>query len=436
LINGDANTGEHERFRELAAAATYGALTAEERENLKRHLRDCEECRSVFREYQVLTNEGFGLLASSYEHLDEAENWNEAAARRRLLATVGEIGRSRFMTLLPPARRRVLRRFALAGALTACLLAGAGIGAWRFGNWQRNTAASTKGSVDSHMAEVLSAKKSVESTLAVEVDNLTRLQQEDSAKSRAFEELQGRSQELQKRLQVERAAAQAGMEDLSQARTTTEAQLSQITLQRDQLSEQLRNARHAYDLAEMELAGLRAERDKVRLELTSVETRISALTAVNGKQERRLRDNDQYLASDRDIRDLMSARNLYIADVFDVDSHSRTRKPFGRVFFTRGKSLLFYAFDLDREPQLKNANTFQVWGQKETDQIESARPVDLGILYLDSEANRRWFLRFDNPQTLATIDAVFVTVEPHGGSPQPTGKPFLFATLRKEANHP
>jgi hypothetical protein len=34
------------------------------------------------------------------------------------------------------------------------------------------------------------------------------------------------------------------------------------------------------------------------------------------------------------------------------------------------------------------------------------------------------------------IDAVFVTVAPHGGSQKPTGKPFLYAMLRKEANHP
>jgi hypothetical protein len=132
----------------------------------------------------------------------------------------------------------------------------------------------------------------------------------------------------------------------------------------------------------------------------------------------------------------MSARNLYIADVFDVDSSSRTRKPFGRIFYTQGKSLLFYAFDLDRQPRVKETSTFQAWGQKETVQGETARPLDLGILYLDSESNRRWVLRFDDPQTLAEIDAVFVTVEPRGGSRKPTGRPFLFAMLRKEANHP
>jgi hypothetical protein len=38
---------------------------------------------------------------------------------------------------------------------------------------------------------------------------------------------------------------------------------------------------------------------------------------------------------DRDSRDLMGPLNLYIADACDVDSHSRTRKPFERVFNTR-----------------------------------------------------------------------------------------------------
>jgi hypothetical protein len=132
----------------------------------------------------------------------------------------------------------------------------------------------------------------------------------------------------------------------------------------------------------------------------------------------------------------MGARKLYIADVFDVDSRSRTRKPFGRVFYTQNKSLIFYAFDLDREAGLKNASTFQVWGQRDNAPSEKARPTNLGILYMDSELNRRWVLRFDDPKQLAEIDAVFVTVEPHGGSQKPTGKPLLYALLRKEANHP
>jgi len=79
------------------------------------------------------------------------------------------------------------------------------------------------------------------------------------------------------------------------------------------------------------------------------------------EQDRRLKDDEQYLASDRDIRELMGARKLYIADVFDVDSGSHTRKSYGRIFYTQNKSLIFYAFDLDHEPGIKNASAFQVW---------------------------------------------------------------------------
>jgi hypothetical protein len=38
--------------------------------------------------------------------------------------------------------------------------------------------------------------------------------------------------------------------------------------------------------------------------------------------------------------------------------------------------------------------------------------------------------------SLEDIDAVFVTVEPHGGSQHPSGKQLLFAYLRVSPNHP
>ncbi len=70
-----------------------------------------------------------------------------------------------------------------------------------------------------------------------------------------------------------------------------------------------------------------------------------------------------------------------------MDSSSRKRKPFGRVFYTKGKSLIFYVFDLDHQPGIKNA-AFQAWGEKDLPQGEKAQPVNLGILYMDSQTNR------------------------------------------------
>lgn len=41
-----------------------------------------------------------------------------------------------------------------------------------------------------------------------------------------------------------------------------------------------------------------------------------------------------------------------------------------------------------------------------------------------------------DPETLAQIDGVFVTVKPYGGSQMPSGKSLLFAYLRADSNHP
>jgi hypothetical protein len=45
-------------------------------------------------------------------------------------------------------------------------------------------------------------------------------------------------------------------------------------------------------------------------------------------------------------------------------------------------------------------------------------------------------LKFNDGKTLSQIDAVFVTLEPQGGSPKPSRKPFLFAYLKMDPNHP
>jgi hypothetical protein len=130
----------------------------------------------------------------------------------------------------------------------------------------------------------------------------------------------------------------------------------------------------------------------------------------------------------------MGARQLYIADVFDVQNNGDRSKPFGRVFYTKGKSLIFYAFDLQAQPGYREARAFQAWGKPDS---TSGKPISLGVFYMDSEQNRRWVVKSDNAEVLAQINAVFVTVEPHGGSQKPTSKPFLEAYLHSlPPNHP
>jgi hypothetical protein len=129
----------------------------------------------------------------------------------------------------------------------------------------------------------------------------------------------------------------------------------------------------------------------------------------------------------------MGARDLYIAEVYDVAGTGETKKPYGRVFYTRGKSLIFYAYDLDQQSEAKKVNTFQAWGRRGPDRQQA---LNLGIFYEDNAARKRWILKCDDPKTLAQIDGVFVTVEPNGGSHKPSGKSLLFAYLRIDPNHP
>jgi hypothetical protein len=174
----------------------------------------------------------------------------------------------------------------------------------------------------------------------------------------------------------------------SQLSSTNEQQagsLDQVSAQRDQLQSKLQDAQQSLQTVRDDLNELQDERQTTLLQTASLETRIGELTA-------QLRDTSaisdrqkDFLASDRDIRELMGARQLYIADVFDVDHNGKKRKPFGRVFYTKGKSLIFYAFDLDQQSGLQNAKTFELWGSPYEDQ---SSPVSLGTFYIDSEANR------------------------------------------------
>jgi hypothetical protein len=427
----DARLDDHQKFKELSALAQSGVLNDHEREELRRHLLACGSCREIHDEYSLISSKGMPLLGAYYGLTPEPEVADDRTSWRRLQSRIREVERPRpvgkpvFPALREPTLWAAASYRAAAVGLAACAIVVVAAGAYHLGSRTHETSRPSPTLASLHLPELAAERKADQELLDAQTAQMSRLQKQVSSEQ----------QELA-RLRAASRVAEESFRALSAANTRHQEELTQVSEQRDALAIHLRDVERDYQNVQLELASLRADHDRVVLRAASLESKIEELTGSAREQERKLRDDEQYLASDRDIRELMGARKLYIADVFDVDSRSRTRKPFGRVFYTQNKSLIFYAFDLDHEPGVKNASTFQVWGQRDDDLGEKAHPMNLGILYMDSELNRRWVLRFDDPKQLAEIDAVFVTVEPHGGSRKPTGKPLLYALLRKEANHP
>jgi hypothetical protein len=431
-MNKNERLDYHQKFKELAALSHRGALNDSERLDLERHLQVCGSCQEAYNEYALISAEGIPFLAAAYGYNRDGEEWDNRSVRKKLFARIQETERP----VPPVTRAKVLRMDGAAlrgkmtarlslGAIAACALLLVGLLGYRMGGHQRVVPDPSLSASSAHGQDLAFEKKAADELITLRNAQLSRLEAQV-----------GSDQQDISRLRDALHAAEARSAALAATKSAKDEQFRQVSEQRDKLVVQLRDAEESYQLVQAQLTSLRAEHDRSLLRTTSLESKVDELTTLSREQERRLKDSDQYLASDRDIRELMGARKLYIADVFDVDSGSRTLKPFGRVFYTQSKSLIFYAFDLDRQPGVKNASAFQVWGKRDTESGEKHRAMNLGILYMDSESNRRWVLRLDDPKQLAEIDAVFVTVEPHGGSQKPTGKPFLYALLRKEANHP
>lgn len=435
MHRGGEGSNTHEWFRELCALSVSGDLSPLESAELHSHLEGCESCRNLLAEYQVLATQGMSVLAESYGDEHDA-NWDSRAAGQRLLDRVRDLqdfvaSGNPSVEQKAPARPGFVRTAAARAvpfALAAGLLLAVGHLGYLLGlrhSAKLTAAPANTSSTASAPQNPSSEKAAADPLVASQAKELSALQQLANEKDRELE-----------KLREDLRAAQDRADLLGNASVQNDEKLRAALQERDALATQLQTASQNYDRDRTDLVRLRAERDGNLIHTNSLEARVSELTATNHEQEHRLKELEQYLSSDRDIRELMGARKLYIADVFDVDGSSQTQRPFGRVFYTQGKSLIFYAFDLDRQPKVVNSSAFQVWGQRETPQGQQAVPMNLGILYMDNEANRRWVMRFDDPKQLAEIDAVFVTVEPRGGSAKPTSKPFLYALLRNQANHP
>jgi hypothetical protein len=401
----------HDEFVALCAVFPSGELTEEEWALLQVHLAYCDSCRVAFDEYQQIASDVIPVLAtnsfSELERQPAQSAFSVEAAEQRLLSRLDTAPVDKVS-----ARSRRLPWQVSGGVLAACVAVG--IAAVHF--YRPKTQPVAHPNIAQMDMPKPVAKPNTQTNLRLELETT-----------------QGKVAELQQQVNEAKDNAQQSIASVTRMQQQIEAETAERTKtseERDQLRQQL-------VAAQTEAQSLR---DKTTITSTAVaqqgartaslEARLRDANAALEEKDKMLALDKEFLAHDREIRDLIGARDLYIADIYDVAQNGKTNKPFGRIFYTKDKSLVFYGYDLDKQSGLKQSVAFQAWGSGDDKQ-----DVSLGLFYQD-DMHKRWVLRFNDTKMLAHLNKVFVTAEPQGGSAKPTGKPVLLAYLQIQPNHP
>ncbi len=435
-------SGPHDEFLELCAVSTSGPLTEVEQNRLQEHLAVCPACREALREYESVVNDAIPAIgAEQSNRIDAGPGFSQSKAEKTFFERLAkEEGKqpsadkkngvpSTFRRVLPIAPESTWRHVWMlyaAGILlfiTLCLSA-YWVGVRHGTDVAKSTppalatpakvASENPGSLEEQLSDAAHEREIARAQIAQRDKTLADLRRQLQRQSAEI----SRMKEAQDKLEATVRSDHAGKQDLVQERT--------------ELAEKLEAAQAESNSLQQQVNSLTQQSTSGTTQAKALGAKVDDLTRLLKDRDKALNQQDELLAHDRDIREVMGARNLYIAEVYDTDEKGATRKPYGRVFYTKEKSLIFYAYDLDQQGG-NPARTFQAWGRRGPDFKQA---VSLGIFYEDNASKKRWVLKSEDPKTLAQIDAVFVTLEPRGGSDKPSGKPLLFAYLRVNPNHP
>ena len=432
----------HEEFLELCAAATAGELNPTEQKKLNLHLSECAECRKAMRDYENASQHAVAAMAHEYtpEKSETDSSWSVESAEEAFFKRLDKetgcesavansqenlANRGRRFTYRPSQIRwrEIWMPFAAAVLLALAL----SIAAYRTGikrgtDVARSTPDVLKGpTLEEEASDVGHERAGL----------VAKLTEED----KVIADLRRQLSDQQKEVNTLKTAGRferPGLNGLQANKNANDAAARQ--------EKELTAAQAKVQQLQETVDSLTKQHEETMSRAATLQEKVGELTELVRNRERELDQKQEEVAKqqdllehDRDIRELMGARDLYVAEVHDVVGTGQTNKTYGRVFYTKGKRLVFYAYDLDAQPGVKNASTFQAWGRRGPDKQQA---LSLGIFYEDNLGKKRWVLKTSDPKTLDDIDAVFVTVEPNGGSHHPSGKQLLFAYLRVSPNHP
>jgi hypothetical protein len=402
----------HEQYEELCALAASGQASPDELTDLRSHLEDCPDCRSAVYDFTQVSAQGLSQLAAKHLHCQIPSGMTPRFMARARSEGI-EMTREN-VPQAPAANRRWF--FATIGAVAAvALIAGLLIIGRR-----------KSSPVVFEHRELPASQTTGPSPVAVSQGSGAGdagLRQQLAAARSEMKFMSATIQEQRAEIESERKAS----DDLNSRLTEAEKESAVTQSERAQ-----RDAHIAQLEAEIEKA--KSEKNSSDTTLAVQEAELRELRAQVSDQATGLAEQQQLAEKGSDVRDLVVARNLHIIDVHDRDGDGKSQRAFGRIFYTEGKSLIFYAYDLADPRKLDAKISFYVWGER----LGAEKPIrSLGIFHNDDATDGRWVLTFDDPQVLAQINSVFVTVESAKKSiREPGGKRILFAFLGDKPNHP
>jgi hypothetical protein len=414
----------HDAFRELAALAVIGEITAAENDELMAHLKECPECREACSGYSSILRQDLPHANPHHftSHQSRRQRGTNLEIRERFLARARAHG-AEFSTdvagQIAAGRESTLRiRWTPAvGAAAAGILLTAGLSLLFLHRNPLIPPAPAALAYAPAVKPVLSPPRLTpdKDAASPSEEQLTQLERENrqldaEAKDRKFQ-LEAVRQSLAQR-NAELTEARSEGTTLTDARAQDQAEIAALQQQTQTLQS--------------------ANADSVAA-LVQLQDRIRVLKASLAQQAEKMEMERQMAAVSSDVRQLMGARDLHIIDVHDVNGSGRSAKSFGRVFYAEGQCLVFYAFDLPGGKPAPTKLYFNAWGQREA----GGRSVrNLGTFTIDDRDQHRWVLKVTDAALLKGIDSVFVTAETVGDARQPEGTRVLYAYLAGSANHP
>jgi hypothetical protein len=404
----------HEHYEELCALAVTGQASESELQDLRSHLDTCPSCRSLAYDFTQLSTQALSELAAKRLHCEVPAGMSQRFVARAHSEGI-EISDEARPKGTDADRHSPSKLVALgAAAATIVLLTSFGIFQSKFLRTQTDRVPAA--------AAVVSPLPSDSGA------------HPDAAAASDIKEELGAAQKQLSSMEAVLKGKRAELESWKNNNNALVSQLSE-TQQQNAAFERERSERESrIKQLEAELEKAKSEADGNAVVLAAEENQVRDLQRRVSEQSEALKQQLVLAEKGSDLRDLVVARNLHIIDVHDRDGNGKSQRTFGRIFYTEGKSLIFYAYDLADPHKLNAKVSFHVWGER----LGSERPIrSLGILHNDDVSEGRWVLTFDDPQVLAQIDSVFVTAEPSQKlAKEPRGERILFAFLGGNPNHP